>query len=135
MALLQFMTAGLPEAAVPVDGALRPPHSGQGRRRHRPQPGGRRDREVYDFLRSVSAKYGIGFWKPSWASSTRSSSRTPFPGGVIIGTDSHTPNAGGIGMVAIGVGGADAVDDVMTPGSRRRAMAAAHRRPPHSDFD
>ncbi|MDQ3311954.1 MAG: aconitate hydratase, partial [Actinomycetota bacterium] len=70
--------------------------------------------EVYDFLRSVSAKYGIGFWGPgSGIIHQVVLENYAFPGGMMIGTDSHTPNAGGLGMVAIGVGGADAVD-VMT---------------------
>jgi aconitate hydratase len=70
--------------------------------------------EVYDFLESVSAKYGIGFWKPgSGIIHQVVLEQYAFPGGMMIGTDSHTPNAGGLGMVAIGVGGADAVD-VMT---------------------
>ena len=67
--------------------------------------------EVYEFLRSVSAKYGIGFWKPgSGIIHQVVLEQYAFPGGMMIGTDSHTPNAGGLGMVAIGVGGADAVD-------------------------
>ncbi len=70
--------------------------------------------EVYDFLESVSARYGIGFWKPgSGIIHQVVLEQYAFPGGMMIGTDSHTPNAGGLGMVAIGVGGADAVD-VMT---------------------
>jgi aconitate hydratase len=70
--------------------------------------------EVYDFLSSVSAKYGVGFWKPgSGIIHQVVLENYAFPGGMMIGTDSHTPNAGGLGMVAIGVGGADAVD-VMT---------------------
>jgi aconitate hydratase len=69
---------------------------------------------VYDFLRSVSAKYGVGFWGPgSGIIHQVVLEHYAFPGGMMIGTDSHTPNAGGLGMVAIGVGGADAVD-VMT---------------------
>ncbi|MGA0231190.1 MAG: aconitate hydratase, partial [Ilumatobacteraceae bacterium] len=72
------------------------------------------NREVYDFLRSVSAKYGLGFWGPgSGIIHQVVLENYAFPGGMMIGTDSHTPNAGGLGMVAIGVGGADAVD-VMT---------------------
>jgi len=72
------------------------------------------NREVYDFLRSVSAKYGVGFWGPgSGIIHQVVLEHYAFPGGMMIGTDSHTPNAGGLGMVAIGVGGADAVD-VMT---------------------
>ena len=67
--------------------------------------------EVYEFLRSASAKYGIGFWKPgSGIIHQVVLEQYAFPGGMMIGTDSHTPNAGGLGMVAIGVGGADAVD-------------------------
>jgi aconitate hydratase len=67
--------------------------------------------EVYEFLRTVSAKYGIGFWKPgSGIIHQVVLEQYAFPGGMMVGTDSHTPNAGGLGMVAIGVGGADAVD-------------------------
>ena len=70
--------------------------------------------EVYDFLKSVSDKYGIGFWKPGAGIIHQVVLENyAFPGGMMVGTDSHTPNAGGLGMVAIGVGGADAVD-VMT---------------------
>jgi aconitate hydratase len=72
------------------------------------------NREVYDFLCSASTRYGIGFWKPGAGIIHQVVlERYAFPGGMMIGTDSHTPNAGGLGMVAIGVGGADAVD-VMT---------------------
>ena len=72
------------------------------------------NKEVYDFLQNVSAKYGIGFWGPgSGIIHQVVLEHYAFPGGMMIGTDSHTPNAGGLGMVAIGVGGADAVD-VMT---------------------
>src|SRR6202035_1371976 len=67
--------------------------------------------EVYEFLRTVSAKYDIGFWKPgSGIIHQVVLEQYAFPGGMMIGTDSHTPNAGGLGMLAIGVGGADAVD-------------------------
>ena len=67
--------------------------------------------EVYEFLRTVSAKYGIGFWKPGTGIIHQVVLENyAFPGGMMIGTDSHTPNAGGLGMIAIGVGGADAVD-------------------------
>jgi aconitate hydratase len=67
--------------------------------------------EVYEFLRTVSAKYGLGFWKPgSGIIHQVVLEQYAFPGGMMIGTDSHTPNAGGLGMIAIGVGGADAVD-------------------------
>src|SRR5918993_5593292 len=72
------------------------------------------NREVYDFLSSISNKYGIGFWKPGAGIIHQVVLENyAFPGGMMIGTDSHTPNAGGVGMIAIGVGGADAVD-VMT---------------------
>src|SRR5690349_13220809 len=69
------------------------------------------NREVYDFLSSISNKYGIGFWKPGGGIIHQVVLENyAFPGGMMIGTDSHTPNAGGLGMIAIGVGGADAVD-------------------------
>ena len=114
MALLQFMTAGLPEVAVPSTAHC--DHLIQAK------VGADSDlsfaldanSEVYEFLRTVSAKYGIGFWKPgSGIIHQVVLENYAFPGGMMIGTDSHTPNAGGLGMVAIGVGGADAVD-VMT---------------------
>ena len=114
MALLQFTTAGLPEVAVPS--TVHCDHLIQAR------DDGKVDllaaletnSEVYDFLESVSAKYGLGFWKPgSGIIHQVVLEQYAFPGGMMIGTDSHTPNAGGLGMVAIGVGGADAVD-VMT---------------------
>ncbi|MBJ6118949.1 aconitate hydratase [Pontibacter sp. BT310] len=111
MALLQFMQAGKPTVAVPstvhcdhliqartgADSDLRDAYS--------------ENKEVYDFLASVSNKYGIGFWKPGAGIIHQVVLENyAFPGGMMIGTDSHTPNAGGLGMVAIGVGGADAVD-------------------------
>src|SRR5205823_8474984 len=69
------------------------------------------NKEVYDFLASISNKYGIGFWKPGAGIIHQVVLENyAFPGGMMIGTDSHTPNAGGLGMIAIGVGGADAVD-------------------------
>jgi aconitate hydratase len=114
MALLQFMTAGLDEVAVPS--TVHCDHLIQAK------VGALKDlavavdtnAEVYEFLRTVSAKYGIGFWKPgSGIIHQVVLENYAFPGGMMIGTDSHTPNAGGLGMVAIGVGGADAVD-VMT---------------------
>lgn len=111
MALLQFMNAGRSKTAVPstvhcdhlilaqtgakadLDAALE------------------QNREVFDFLQSVSNKYGIGFWKPGAGIIHQVVLENyAFPGGMMIGTDSHTVNAGGLGMVAIGVGGADAVD-------------------------
>ena len=114
MALLQFMTAGLPEVAVPS--TVHCDHLIQAKVGAQIDLGVAVDsnREVYDFLRSVSAKYAIGFWGPgSGIIHQVVLENYAFPGGMMIGTDSHTPNAGGLGMVAIGVGGADAVD-VMT---------------------
>ena len=111
MALLQFMQAGKPTAAVPS--TVHCDHLIQAR------DGATEDlalaneenREVYDFLASVSNKYGIGFWKPGAGIIHQVVLENyAFPGGMMIGTDSHTPNAGGLGMIAIGVGGADAVD-------------------------
>ncbi len=111
MALLQFMLSGRSKVAVPstahCDHLVRA------------QLGVHEDlavandvnREVYDFLRSASSKYGIGFWRPgSGIIHQVVLENYAFPGGMMIGTDSHTPNAGGMGMVAIGVGGADAAD-------------------------
>ena len=114
MALLQFMTAGLPTTAVPS--TVHCDHLIMAKTGARIDLGVAIDtnREVYDFLRSVSARYGIGFWGPgSGIIHQVVLENYAFPGGMMIGTDSHTPNAGGLGMVAIGVGGADAVD-VMT---------------------
>ena len=114
MALLQFMTAGLPATAVPS--TVHCDHLIMAKVGARIDMGVAIDtnKEVYDFLRSVSAKYGIGFWGPgSGIIHQVVLEHYAFPGGMMIGTDSHTPNAGGVGMVAIGVGGADAVD-VMT---------------------
>ena len=111
MALLQFMSAGIPRVAVPT--TVHCDHLIQA------QSGARADlsqaltdnREVYDFLSGVSARHGIGFWKPgSGIIHQVVLENYAFPGGMMIGTDSHTPNAGGLGMIAIGVGGADAVD-------------------------
>ena len=111
MAILQFMVAGRSEAAVPS--TVHCDHLIQA------HVGAETDltiandtnREVYDFLRTASEKYGLGFWKPgSGIIHQVVLENYAFPGGMMIGTDSHTPNAGGLGMVAIGVGGADAVD-------------------------
>ena len=111
MALLQFTTADLPQVAIPS--TVHCDHLVQAR------VGAEIDlehaidvnREVYDFLSSVSAKYGIGFWKPgSGIIHQVVLEHYAFPGGMMLGTDSHTPNAGGLSMIAIGVGGADAVD-------------------------
>src|SRR6478609_7315063 len=111
MALLQFMTAGLPDVAVPT--TVHCDHLIQAKVDANIDLKFALDvnSEVYDFLRSVSAKYKIGFWKPgSGIIHQVVLENYAFPGGMMIGTDSHTPNAGGLGMVAIGVGGADAVD-------------------------
>jgi aconitate hydratase len=111
MALLQFMSAGRKRVAVPS--TVHCDHLIQA------QVGAKGDllkasednKEVYDFLASVSNKYGIGFWKPGGGIIHQVVLENyAFPGGMMIGTDSHTPNAGGLGMIAIGVGGADAVD-------------------------
>jgi aconitate hydratase len=111
MALLQFMQAGRPQVAVPS--TVHCDHLIQAK------VGAVADlntavdinREVYDFLSSVSDKYGIGFWKAGAGIIHQVVLENyAFPGGMMIGTDSHTPNAGGLGMVAIGVGGADACD-------------------------
>lgn len=111
MAILQFMSAGLPEVATPV--TVHCDHLIQA------QVGGAADlkraidinKEVYDFLATACAKYNIGFWKPgSGIIHQIVLENYAFPGALIIGTDSHTPNAGGLGQLAIGVGGADAVD-------------------------
>ncbi len=111
MALLQFMTAGRKKTAVPTTvhcdhlilaqmGASRDIDVALGQ-----------NSEVFNFLQSVSNKYGIGFWKPGAGIIHQVLLENyAFPGGLMIGTDSHTVNAGGLGMVAIGVGGADAVD-------------------------
>jgi aconitate hydratase len=111
MALLQFMQAGRPQVAVPSTvhcdhliqakvGAVEDLHTAIDI-----------NREVYDFLASVSDKYGIGFWKAGAGIIHQVVLENyAFPGGMMIGTDSHTPNAGGLGMIAIGVGGADACD-------------------------
>jgi len=111
MALLQFMQAGRNQVAVPSTvhcdhliqaevGAITDLNKAKDK-----------NKEVYDFLSSVSNKYGIGFWKPGAGIIHQVVLENyAFPGGMMIGTDSHTPNAGGLGMIAIGVGGADACD-------------------------
>jgi aconitate hydratase len=111
MALLQFMQAGRDQVAVPSTvhcdhliqaevGAVKDLTKAKDK-----------NKEVYDFLASVSNKYGIGFWKPGAGIIHQVVLENyAFPGGMMIGTDSHTPNAGGLGMIAIGVGGADACD-------------------------
>ncbi len=114
MALLQFMTAGLDRVAVPS--TVHCDHLIQARDEGKADLAValKTNSEVYDFLETASARYGLGFWKPgSGIIHQVVLEQYAFPGGMMIGTDSHTPNAGGLGMVAIGVGGADAVD-VMT---------------------
>lgn len=111
MALLQFMNAGMDRTAVPstvhcdhlitADNGASPDMAAALSE----------NKEVYDFLRSASDKYGIGFWKPGAGIIHQVVLENyAFPGGMMVGTDSHTPNAGGLGMIAVGVGGADAVD-------------------------
>ena len=111
MALLQFMQAGRPQVAVPS--TVHCDHLIQAKIGADVDLQTAKDvnLEVYDFLASVSDKYGIGFWKPGAGIIHQVVLENyAFPGGMMIGTDSHTPNAGGLGMVAIGVGGADACD-------------------------
>lgn len=111
MALLQFMSAGRKRTAVPS--TVHCDHLIQAKLGAEADLKTANDtnKEVYDFLESVSNKYGIGFWKPGAGIIHQVVLENyAFPGGMMIGTDSHTPNAGGLGMVAIGVGGADAVD-------------------------
>ena len=111
MAILQFAQAQIPRTAVPT--TVHCDHLIQA------YVGAQKDtdtarsvnKEVYDFLASASKKYGIGFWKPGAGIIHQVVLENyAFPGGLMIGTDSHTPNAGGLGMIAVGVGGADAVD-------------------------
>ena len=114
MAWLQFMTAGLAKTAVPT--TTHCDHLIQARVDGKTDLLAAADtnREVYDFLEKVSAKYGGGFWAPgSGIIHQVVLENYAFPGAMMLGTDSHTPNAGGLGMIAVGVGGADAVD-VMT---------------------
>ncbi|WP_047245928.1 aconitate hydratase [Maribacter thermophilus] len=111
MALLQFMQAGKPKVAVPT--TVHCDHLIQAKSGAAAdlKSANSTSAEVFDFLESVSNKYGIGFWKPGAGIIHQVVLENyAFPGGMMIGTDSHTVNAGGLGMVAIGVGGADAVD-------------------------
>jgi len=111
MALLQFMTCGRDQVAVPS--SVHCDHLIQAKVGADEDLATANDvnKEVYDFLASISNKYGIGFWKPGAGIIHQVVLENyAFPGGMMIGTDSHTPNAGGLGMIAIGVGGADAVD-------------------------
>ncbi|RLZ10467.1 aconitate hydratase [Faecalibacter macacae] len=111
MALLQFMQAGKTKTAVPS--TVHCDHLIQAKVGAKTdlKEAIKKSSEVFNFLESVSNKYGIGFWKPGAGIIHQVVLENyAFPGGMMIGTDSHTPNAGGLGMVAIGVGGADAVD-------------------------
>ena len=114
MALLQFMNAGRETVAVPS--TVHCDHLIQAYKGASEDiaTANKTNEEVYNFLRDVSSRYGIGFWQPGAGIIHQVVLENyAFPGGMMVGTDSHTPNAGGLGMVAIGVGGADAVD-VMT---------------------
>jgi len=121
MAMLQFISSGLPKTLVPS--TIHCDHLIEGTTSPQPERGGKfggaadlkhaetTNKEVYDFLATAGAKFGIGFWKPgSGIIHQIVLENYAFPGGMMIGTDSHTPNAGGLGMCAVGVGGADAVD-------------------------
>src|SRR5436309_707650 len=111
MALLQFMQSGRSAVAVPT--TVHCDHLILARVEAKTDLAQslHSNKEVYDFLHSISQKYGIGFWKPgSGIIHQVVLENYAFPGGLMIGTDSHTPNAGGLGMTAVGVGGADAVD-------------------------
>lgn len=111
MALLQFMQAGKDQVAVPSTVHCDHLIQAEVGAAKDLQKANDKNKEVYDFLASVSNKYGIGFWKPGAGIIHQVVLENyAFPGGMMIGTDSHTPNAGGLGMVAIGVGGADACD-------------------------
>jgi aconitate hydratase len=111
MTLLQFMVAGKSQASVPTtvhcDHLIQAEH-GAGPDLIRAKE---ESREVFDFLQTACARYGLGFWQPGAGIIHQVVLENyAFPGGLMIGTDSHTPNAGGLGMIAVGVGGADAVD-------------------------
>ena len=111
MALLQFMQAGRPKVAVPSTVHCDHLITAQVESGADLTKANIENKEVYDFLSSVSNKYGIGFWKPGAGIIHQVVLENyAFPGGLMIGTDSHTVNAGGLGMIAIGVGGADACD-------------------------
>ena len=114
MAVLQFMLANKDEAAVPTtihaDHLIQAYQGADADLRIANE----RNREVYEFLKSAGQRYGLGFWKPgSGIIHQVVLENYAFPGGMMIGTDSHTANAGGLGMVAIGVGGADADSEVV----------------------
>jgi aconitate hydratase len=111
MALLQFMQAGRPKVAVPSTVHCDHLITAKVGAKNDLEVANKESKEVFDFLASVSNKYGIGFWKPGAGIIHQVVLENyAFPGGMMIGTDSHTVNAGGLGMVAIGVGGADACD-------------------------
>ncbi|MBP6550336.1 MAG: aconitate hydratase, partial [Flavobacterium sp.] len=111
MALLQFMHAGKKTVAVPTTVHCDHLILAKNGAEFDLAAANKQSKEVFDFLSSVSNKYGIGFWKPgSGIIHQIVLENYAFPGGLMIGTDSHTVNAGGLGMLAIGVGGADAVD-------------------------
>jgi aconitate hydratase len=111
MALLQFMQAGRPKVAVPSTVHCDHLIAAETGAKKDLEIATTESKEVYDFLASVSNKYGIGFWKPGAGIIHQVVLENyAFPGGMMIGTDSHTVNAGGLGMIAIGVGGADACD-------------------------
>ena len=111
MALLQFMNSGRAKTAVPSSVHCDHLIEAESGVKADITTANDKNKEVYEFLRSVSTKYGIGFWKPGAGIIHQIVLENyAFPGGMIIGTDSHTVNAGGLGMISIGVGGADAVD-------------------------
>lgn len=111
MAILQFMQAGMPKVAVPTTVHCDHLILAEKGAKEDLEKALHMNREVYDFLLSASQKYGIGFWKPGAGIIHQVILENyAFPGGMLIGTDSHTPNSGGLGMLGVGVGGADAVD-------------------------
>ena len=133
MALLQFMQAGKARVAVPstvhCDHLIRA-QTGASEDMRRAVT---ENNEVYEFLHSASKKYGIGFWKPgSGIIHQVVLENYAFPGGLMIGADSHTPNGGGLGMLAIGVGGVDC-GEVMAGPAVGGAPPEARRRAPHGE--
>ena len=128
MALLQFMQAGRAKVAVPSTVHCDHLIVAKDNSKVDLERAVNESKEVYDFLASVSNKYGIGFWKPGAGIIHQVVLENyAFPGGMMIGTDSHTVNAGGLGMIAIGVGGADACD-VMAESLHRWACTTARSR-------
>ena len=111
MALLQFASSGKDQTAVPTTVHCDHLILAETGAKEDLERATHDSKEVFDFLQAVSNKFGIGFWKPGAGIIHQVVLENyAFPGALMIGTDSHTPNAGGLGMVAIGVGGADAVD-------------------------